>query len=140
MKDIGAFFQEKDRLARHLGIELVAWEKGRARARMSVEPHHLNGVGVVHGGALFTLADVAFAVASNSHGTLALGINANIAFVKSSRGGVLEAEAVEVAINPKLATYEVKVNNEAGELLAVFQGTVYRKKALLRELMERERP
>ena len=40
----------------------------------------LNGEGLTHGGAIFGLADLVFAAASNSHGNLALALNVNISF------------------------------------------------------------
>lgn len=117
-----------DRFARHLGITLVKTSPGYAKVKMIVGKDHLNGVGIVHGGAIFSLADCAFAVASNSHGTVALAINATISFFRATREGELFAEAREVARNPKLATYEVTVTDELGDIVALFQGTVYRKR------------
>ena len=133
MQKIKEFFQKKDQFAKHVGIELVEAAKGKAKVRLKIKEHHLNGVNLVHGGAIFSLADFAFAVASNSHGTMALGINANISYVKSAEDGILTAEAIEVAKNSKLATYQINITNEKDDLIAVFQGTVYRKKNLLNE-------
>ena len=127
MENIRKFFK-KDRFAEYVGIELVEVSEGRAKVRLKIRQEHLNGVDLVHGGAIFALADFAFAVASNSHGTIALGINANISYIKAARGGVLTADAVEVARNPKLATYHVNISNQEGDIIAAFQGTVYRKK------------
>ncbi len=128
MEEIKRFFADNDRFARHCGIELLEAETGRARVAMEIEPHHLNGAHTVHGGAIFTLADFAFAVASNSHGTLAMGINTSVAFVKAPTQGRLYAEARELARNPRLGTYLVQVTDDQGDLIASFQGTVYRKK------------
>ena len=66
-------------------------------------PQHLNGYRTVQGGAIFTLADFAFAAASNAHGTVAVAINVSINFLKAGTTGTLQAEAREVARNPKLA-------------------------------------
>ena len=117
----------KDQFAAHCGIELLAIEPGRARARMILQPHHLNGLGIVQGGAIFTLADFAFAAASNSHGTVAVAINVTISFLRSLQTGVLIAEASETSKNSKLGTYDVRVTSERGELVATFHGMVYRK-------------
>jgi len=118
-----------DMYARHSGIELLEISKGSAKVAMTVHKEHLNGVGIVHGGAIFTLADFAFAAASNSHGTVAVAINANISFMKAAAlNATLTAEAKEVSINPKLATYQVNVTDDAGDLVASFQGMVYRKR------------
>lgn len=64
-RHIAEFF-ERDRFARENGIRVVEVRLGFARTEMTVEPRHLNSVGILQGGALFTLADLAFAVASNS--------------------------------------------------------------------------
>ncbi len=133
MKEMERFIAN-DLLARHLGIEIVEYSEGRARAKMEVTSHHLNSAGILHGGATFALADTVFAVASNSHGTLAVAINASISFFKAVRSGVIFAEAEEVSLNPKLATYLIKVQDETGEVIALFQGTVYRKKERLCDL------
>jgi len=127
MKQIRKFFK-KDQFARYLGIELIEVSEGKARARLKIRQEHLNGVNLVHGGAIFALADLAFAVASNSHGTVALGVNASISYLKATYGGVLTADAIEVAKNSKLATYQINIINEKNDLIAIFQGTVYRKK------------
>ena len=129
-------FFKRDKFAELAGIELIEISPGSAKAKMKIGPQHLNGVNIVHGGAIFTLADLVFAAASNSHGTVAVAINASISFIKASPAGTtLFAHGREVACNPKLATYNIDVTNEAGEIVAVFQGMVYRKKDTLADVM-----
>jgi acyl-CoA thioesterase len=128
MQNMKDFFSANDLFARHAGIELVDVGPGWAKASMKIEPFHFNGARTVHGGAIFTLADFAFAVASNSHGTLAMGINTSVSFVKAALAGTLYAEAKEQSLNPKLATYLVMITDDAGDTVAIFQGMVYRKK------------
>lgn len=121
-------FFKNDRFADHVGIELLEVSEGRAKAKMKIKEHHLNGVNIAHGGAIFSLADLVFAVASNSHGTVALSINVSISYLKASvTGQILTAEAKEVSLNPKLATYEVRVTDETDDIIAIFLGTVYKK-------------
>ena len=93
--DALSHFVQNDLFARHLGVEMLEFGSGRARARMTVAAHHLNSAGTVHGGAVFSLADAVFSAASNSHGTLALAINVSISFFKAVREGVLTAEGRE---------------------------------------------
>jgi acyl-CoA thioesterase len=126
MQTLKEFFKN-DRFAAANGIELMEVSDGRARARMEIKESHLNSVDLVHGGAIFALADLAFAAASNSHGTVAVAINASIWYVKAAMEGTLFAEAREVSMNPKLATYTIEVTDQTGELIASFQGMVYRK-------------
>ncbi|HYA31841.1 MAG TPA: PaaI family thioesterase [Thermodesulfovibrionales bacterium] len=134
MQEIERFIA-KDFFARHLGIEVLEYSPGKARAKMEITSHHLNSAGILHGGATFALADTVFAVASNSHGTLAVAINASVSFFKAVRSGVIFAEAEEVSLNPKLATYLITVKDDRDETIALFQGTVYRKKERLSDLL-----
>ena len=121
-------FLAHDRFAALAGIKLVQVEAGYAVAEMKIEDKHLNAVGIVQGGATFTLADYAFAAASNSSGFIALGVNANITYFQAPRGKVLTAEAKEVHANSKLASYNVDIFDENKELVARFTGMVYKKK------------
>jgi acyl-CoA thioesterase len=124
MGSIKDYFQ-RDRFAAAAGVELVEVRPGAARARMTVTEQHLNSVDVVHGGAMFTLADFAFAAACNAAGHLAVGINMTIACVKAITSGVLVAEAIEVSRTRRLSTCQVRITDEAGDLVALFQGTAY---------------
>ena len=128
LEAIRDFFARRDQLARHLGITLLEVSEGGAVAEMEVRPHHLNGVDLVHGGALFSLADFVFAAASNSHGQVAVAINTHMSFVKAATGGRLRAEGRETSPGPRIATYNIVITDEAGDTVALFQGMVYRKK------------
>src|SRR5512140_1766026 len=94
----------RDRFAAHAGIQLVEVGDGRARATMALGPSHLNGVDVAQGGAIFTLADFAFAAACNSHDRVAVAIDVSISFVKGVTSGTLVAEAREEALSERLST------------------------------------
>jgi acyl-CoA thioesterase len=120
-------FFSRDAFAGLCGIEPIEVSPGRARVMMKIQKSHLNSHGTVHGGALFTLADTAFALASNSHGIPAAAINAHISYMKAAKEGTLIAEAEEFTLNPKLASYTVQITGGEGERIAIFQGMVYRK-------------
>jgi len=126
MASLQRFFKN-DKFAERANIELLSVSPGAARAKMTLQPHHWNGYGTVQGGAIFTLADFAFAAASNSHGTVAVAINVSITFMKAGQTGTLWAEAREISRNHKLGSYTVEVKDDQGELVALFQGLVYRK-------------
>ena len=117
-----------DKFAERNNIELLSIGPGQAKAKMTLHPHHWNGYGTVQGGAIFTLADLAFAAASNSHGTVAVAINVSISYMKAAKTGTLWAEARELTRNFKIGTYTVEVKDDAGDLVALFQGMAYRKK------------
>jgi acyl-CoA thioesterase len=125
--DIPDTFFINDAWAQEAGIELIQVSAGRSKLRMRIAGWHKNSHGTVHGGAIFTLADTAFALASNSHGVPAAAINAHISYVKSASAGTLFAEAEEFSVSPRIATYTVTVTDDAGEKIAIFQGMAYRK-------------
>ncbi|MEW5953997.1 MAG: hotdog fold thioesterase [Bacillota bacterium] len=118
----------KDALARHLGIKLLEMKPGYARATMEVKPELLNGVGVTHGGAIFSLADIVFAAASNAHGPVALALNVSIHFLKvTGVGDILTATAREENLTKKTGLYRLEVKNETGDMVALAEGLVYRR-------------
>jgi acyl-CoA thioesterase len=119
---------KNDRFAERTNVELLSVSLGHATAKMVLHPHHLNGLGSVQGGAIFTLADYAFAAACNSHGTVAVALNVSITFMKAATTGTLWAEAREVSKNFKVGSYVVEVKDDQGDLVATFQGLAYRKK------------
>ena len=127
MDDIKRYFSQEC-FASNSGMKLTEVAKGYAKAEMRIDKKHLNIPGSVHGGAIFTLADMAFAAASNAYGNLAVAINADISFVKAAIEGNLYAEAKETSINPKISTYVVNVTDDSGDTVAIFNGMTYRKK------------
>jgi acyl-CoA thioesterase len=125
MHNIVDYCREHDRFAAANGIELIEVEPGRAQARMTVTERQHNSIGTAHGGVLFSLAATAFFAACNAAGHLAVGTNMSISCLKSTTSGTLLAEAVEVSRSRKLAHATVRITDDAGELVALFQGTAY---------------
>ena len=123
-KHIAAFF-ERDRFARENGIRVVEVRLGFARTEMTVESRHLNSIGILQGGALFTLADLAFAVASNSHGVVAVACQADVTWFKAVQSGTLTAAAEEISRTRRLSTCLVRVTDQDQDLVALFKGVAY---------------
>ena len=118
---------QKDSFAKLLGIKILSIGEGTATAEMTITKDHLNGAGTTHGGAIFSLGDTVFAAASISREGLAMAINVSISFFKATTKGKLIGIAEEVSLHKKLATYIVKIFDETSNIIALFQGTVYRK-------------
>jgi len=116
-----------DRFANHNNIRLISFGNGEAVAELTVSEMHLNGVDIIHGGALFTLADFAFAAASNSHGRIAVASNASINFFKGVSSGKLTAKAKELNSGKTLSTYTVEIADEKNSIIAFFSGTAFLK-------------
>jgi len=114
-----------DRAADHYGMETLEYADGHAAVGMEIGDRHLNGNGTVHGGVLFALADVAFALAANSRGT-AVAAQAGISFCAAVRSGRLVATAREVSLGGRLGTYLVEIRDGEGKFVASFQGLAYR--------------
>lgn len=128
-KKIAEFMRKYDKIAVWLQIDLIEVAPGHAVVGMMVREDMLNAARLCQGGAIFSLADFAFALASNSHGKVALAISSTIYFPSSVKEGeYLLAEAKELALTRKTGLYEVKVyEQETQRLVALFTGQVYRK-------------
>lgn len=117
----------RDRFARSIGARVVEVREGYARTAMRLGPDHMNGVGIAQGGAIFTLADLAFAACCNSHGTVAVALDVTITFVRGLSKGTLTAEAREIAVSRRVSVCDVRVTDAKGALVAAFKGTAFRK-------------
>jgi phenylacetic acid degradation protein PaaD len=116
----------RDALPASLGIEYLDGGLGRAVVQMRVAEKHLNCNGTCHGGVIFTLADTAFGLASNSYGVVAAGIDAHITYTIAARlGDVLTGTATEISRNRKLGVYRIEVTSADRRLIASFTGTAF---------------
>jgi acyl-CoA thioesterase len=111
-----------DRASEALGIELVEYGEGWARARMTVRADMVNGHDLAHGGLVFALADTAFACACNSWGPVTVAAGAEISFLAPARlGDHLEALAEVRTRRGRTGIYDVTVLRGA-EVVAEFRG------------------
>jgi acyl-CoA thioesterase len=118
---------EAEPFAKKFGIRLMDVQKGYAKTQMDFTPDMENMFGMAHGGAIFSLIDAAFEVASNSHGTMAVALNMNINYLASpEKGALLTAEAKEMNRTKKTAAYDIRATDDSGKLLATCQALVYR--------------
>lgn len=115
----------RDRFASSNGMTLAEVRLGYARAEMTVLPSHINAVGIVQGGAVFTLADLAFAGACNSHGALAVACQSDITYFKPVHSGRLTAVAEEIARTRSLSTCLVTVTDDLNNTIALFKGVAF---------------
>lgn len=126
-KEIVDLMYNNDPFSLWLGIERVSEEPGNSVLKMKVRKDMLNGFGIAHGGIAYALADSALAFASNSHARQALSVETSISHVKKVlEGDVLTTLVKEINLTNKIGVYQVFVENQNKELVAVFKGTVYR--------------
>lgn len=120
---------ENDEFTKWLGAERIDESPGSSILRMTVRKEMTNGFGIAHGGITFSFADSALAFAANSRGQHAVSIETSISHTKGCRvGDVITAVATEDSVSPKLGHYTVRVTNQNDEVVALFKGTVFRKK------------
>ena len=116
-----------DLFSQWLGVELLDIGIGSCKLKMTVRKEMLNGFGIAHGGITYSLADSAFAFASNSQGKKAVSIETSINHVVSLKErDVIIAEATQETISKKTGVYRIIVSKTNGEKVAVFKGIVYR--------------
>lgn len=110
-----------------LGIELEELAPGRAVMTLEITEELLNFHGTPHGGAIYSLADAAFAAASNSRGDTAVALETNVSYLEVVETGTsITATAEETHLAEHTAEYEVIVQDERQERVATFRGRVYR--------------
>jgi phenylacetic acid degradation protein PaaD len=115
-----------DAYARSMGIGLVSVSEDAIVIEMTVRPEHLNFLEVGHGGMVFSLADCAFSLASNSAGDRAVAIDTHLVLTAAARSGDrLRATATEASRGRTLGTYRVDVTRDDGRTVALFTGTVH---------------
>lgn len=118
LEEIRTRFAE-DRFAAETGVEVVEAEPGRAVCVLPVNPKLLNANGVPMGGALFTLADFAFAIAVNGYSEdITVSQHISMTFLAAAKGSKLTAEAVCLKSGRHTCLYEVRVSDDLGTYVA----------------------
>ncbi len=119
LDEIKARFADDRFATEAAGVEIVEAQLGHSVCVLPVRPHLLNANGVPMGGALFTLADFAFAVAENGHSdTITVSQNITITFLAAAKGKLLTAEAVCLKAGKRTCLYQVKITDDAGTYVA----------------------
>jgi acyl-CoA thioesterase len=115
-----------DAAADLVGIALEEVQPGYARVRLEIAATHLNGLGSVHGGIVFLMADTAFAYACNSRGVQTVAAACHITYSSPAKAGdVLIATAEEKHLKGRNGIYDVTVTNQDAEIVAHFRGNSF---------------
>ena len=105
-----------DRYATENGAVIEEVGEGYAKIVMELDKHHYNAVGGVMGGAIFTIADFAFAVASNWQEKTVVSQTAQITYLGKVKGKRMIAEARQVKDGRSMCYYVVEVTDELGRV------------------------
>jgi acyl-CoA thioesterase len=118
---------QNDRFSQWLGIEVLEIKTGYAKTKMTVRKEMMNGLGIVHGGIAFSLADSTFAFACNNRNNLSVALDTSINFLKPVHvEDVLIAETKEIHNGKSTGLYQITIINQKEHIVAVFKGTCFR--------------
>ena len=126
-KEVVGFMMKEDRFSQWLGIEVEEVTEGYSRIKMVIREEMINGLGIIHGGVTFSLADSAFAFACNNRNNLSVALDTSINFLKPVHvGDTLIAEAKEIHNGRSTGLYQVVITNQHQQQVALFKGTCFR--------------
>ncbi len=121
------YMMEHDAFSKWLGIIVIDIQTGYSKIQMTVRQEMMNGLGIVHGGIAFSLADSAFAFACNNRNVLSVALDTAINFLKPVHvGDVLIAESKELHNGKSTGLYTITVTNQHLHTVAIFKGTCFR--------------
>ncbi|MES2647734.1 MAG: hydroxyphenylacetyl-CoA thioesterase PaaI [Bacteroidota bacterium] len=117
----------EDLFSQWLGIEVLDIHDGYSKIKMIVRKEMINGLGIVHGGICFSLADSCFAFACNNRNNLSVALDTAINFLKPVHvGDELTAEAKEMHNGRSTGLYHITITNQRNHVVAFFKGTCFR--------------
>jgi acyl-CoA thioesterase len=117
---------DSDPMSRYLGLELVELDEARAVTKFKPTEDHLTALKRIQGGAIFSQADHAIAMAASTLGGTVVTIEVKINFLASAGAGdTLIAEARPLDVKRKISLWQVEIRKESGELIAICQGLAY---------------
>ncbi|MFT6916588.1 MAG: acyl-CoA thioesterase [Motiliproteus sp.] len=118
---------QQDATTRELGMKLIRIAPGSAELSMRVLPWMVNGHDTCHGGLIFSLADSTFAFACNSENYKTVAASCSIDYINPGhRNDLLIARASKNHQRGRTGVYDVQVENQQGELIALFRGRSHR--------------
>ncbi len=126
MEEMEAFFSQDHYATEATGCRVVEGWKGHGVAEMDIQTIHQNAQGNVMGGAIFTLADFALAIASNIGQDPTVNLSSSIEYIKATRGTKLIATADCVKDGRRIAFYDVVITDDTDALIAKVSIVGYR--------------
>ena len=122
-----AHMMQHDLFSQWLGIEVLEIKEGYSKIKMAIRPEMINGLGIVHGGVAFSMADSCFAFACNNRNVLSVALDTSINFTKPVHvGDILIAEAEELHNGKSTGLYHISITNQNDHVVALFKGTCFR--------------
>ena len=118
---------EDDLFSQWMKIKVIEIREGYSIIKLELREEMINGLNVIHGGIIFSLADSAFAFACNNRNVLSVALDTAINFIKPIHvGDTLIAEAKEIHNGKSTGLYHITINNQKEHPVALFKGTCFR--------------
>lgn len=124
-EELAAFFRSDTFASQQAGCRIIEGWRGHGVAEMEIRPFHLNAEGYVMGGAVFTLADYAFAAAAMCGQAAAVSLASTIEFMKATQGSKLTATCDIDRSGRRVGFYTIEVTDDEGERIAKVVTTCY---------------
>lgn len=115
----------KDIVGKYFQIEVVDFSETSAECVMPLTENHKNPLGIAHGGAIFSLADMCFETACHAAGRFCVNTQSSISFLNKGVGDKLFAKAALLKGGSKLVVYQINITDTQGTLVAQAQITGY---------------
>src|SRR5215831_10492592 len=112
--------------ALHVGIEVLEADEQRVVGRIQLGPQHSNGLGIVHGGAIMTLADTLGAIGTVLNlprGSATTTIESKTNFLAAGRGHELMGEALPLHIGRNTMVWQTTIRDAEARRVAVVTQT-----------------
>lgn len=133
LKAFQEYFNKHDQFSVRNGIRLSRIQEGYAEAEMDFGHEACNLMGTMHGGAYYTLADVAAGCAVVSYGKYCVTLGADIHYLRPASGGKITAYSTVKQHGGRIAVCAVEIKDRAGELLCTGVITMYTTSRLIPE-------
>jgi len=116
----------RDLASQKMGMQLLQTTPGGSKMHVRVREDMIQGLGACHGGYLFAFADSAFAFACNSYNRATVALDCTIDFIAPAfLGDELTISARELSRSGRTGVYVIEINNQNGDLIALFRGKSY---------------
>ena len=115
-----------ERFAMANGMVIDELDSNSCTCSMEIQDYHRNALGGVMGGAIFTLADFAFAVSANNDHRPTVAMNVDIHYLSGSQGSRLYARSARVKDGRSSSIWQVTVTDDLGRDIALFTGTGFK--------------
>ena len=107
------------------GIEIIEAREGYAKCSLKIEDKHKNALGHVMGGVFFTMADYAFAIASNFNQPATVTQTSQIMYLSAVKGSTLYAETEKIRAGRRTCFYKIMISDDTGTDIAYVTTTGY---------------